>query len=270
MGMISKITTQKRNTERYNLFINGKYAFSVDESVLTRFQLRKGLEIDEEDIHKIQQQDDIRKAINVAVHYLSFRMRSFKEIHDHLKEKEYEEVVIASAMEKIQELGYVNDLEFAIAYSNTQRATTDKGPIRIKQELQEKGVRDSFIQQVIEEYLLDEQVEKAIGIASKIIKKEKKASSLQRKQKVEQSLTRKGYPYSVISIVHEEVSYEGEENEAWEALVHQGQKLHQRYSTKYTGYEYEQRMKQALFRKGFSIQEIERLLTQLKENESTF
>ncbi|WP_010171003.1 RecX family transcriptional regulator [Bacillus coahuilensis] len=139
MGMISKITTQKRNTERYNLFINGKYAFSVDESVLTRFQLRKGLEIDEEDIHKIQQQDDIRKAINAAVHYLSFRMRSFKEIHDHLKEKEYEEVVIASAMEKIQELGYVNDLEFAIAYSNTQRATTDKGPIRIKQELRERG-----------------------------------------------------------------------------------------------------------------------------------
>ncbi|WP_010171001.1 RecX family transcriptional regulator [Bacillus coahuilensis] len=78
---------------------------------------------------------------------------------------------------------------------------------------------------MIEEYLLDEQVEKAIGIASKIVKKEKKASSLQRKQKVEQSLTRKGYPFSVISIVHEEVSYEGEENEAWEALVHQGQKL---------------------------------------------
>ncbi|WP_237705200.1 RecX family transcriptional regulator [Bacillus coahuilensis] len=47
-------------------------------------------------------------------------------------------------------------------------------------------------------------------------------------------------------------------------------KSYQRYSTKYTGYEYEQRMKQALYRKGFSIQEIERLLTQLKENESTF
>ena len=53
MGKITKITKQVKNDERYNLFIDGKYAFSVDEAVLARFQLRKGLDVDELEISEI-------------------------------------------------------------------------------------------------------------------------------------------------------------------------------------------------------------------------
>ena len=57
MPTITKITTQKKRTDRYNIFLDEKYAFSVDEAVLLKFQLQKGKEIDSFVLSQIQFQD---------------------------------------------------------------------------------------------------------------------------------------------------------------------------------------------------------------------
>ncbi len=41
MGIITKITKQVKNDERYNLFIDGKYSFSVDEAVTGKISAEK-------------------------------------------------------------------------------------------------------------------------------------------------------------------------------------------------------------------------------------
>ena len=108
VAVIAKITTQKKNTERFNIFLkNGKgeeeYGFSVDQNVLIKFQLKKGLEIDELAIEELQFADDVKKATNVALNYLSHRMRSKKEIISHLKTKEIEGPIIHEVLHKLEE-----------------------------------------------------------------------------------------------------------------------------------------------------------------------
>ena len=49
MAKISKIEAQKRKG-RYNIYLDGKYAFPVAESVLIQFRLMKGTELDEKQI----------------------------------------------------------------------------------------------------------------------------------------------------------------------------------------------------------------------------
>ena len=75
MPIITKITAQQKCQDRYNIFMDfGKgeeYAFSVDEDVLIKFQLKKGLELDDFSLMEIHYHDDIRKAYNVAIIYLS-------------------------------------------------------------------------------------------------------------------------------------------------------------------------------------------------------
>ncbi len=44
MPNITKITTQKKRKDRYNIFVDEKYAFSVDEEVLLKFHLKKGMD----------------------------------------------------------------------------------------------------------------------------------------------------------------------------------------------------------------------------------
>ncbi|MFK4998265.1 hypothetical protein ACI2OX_15865 [Bacillus sp. N9] len=62
----------KNSPDRYNVFIDEKFAFGVDEDVLIRFQLRKGKELTELEISQIQYEDEIRKALNAAIHFYHF------------------------------------------------------------------------------------------------------------------------------------------------------------------------------------------------------
>jgi regulatory protein len=267
MGVISKITKQVKNAERYNLFIDGKYAFSVDEVVLAKFGLRKGLEVDELEISGMQYEDDVKKASNKAIHFLSYRMRTEKEIRDHLKDDELEEGIIDEVIHKLNDMKYLNDLEFAHAFTGTQINTSDKGPSWIRGELYRKGVDDPYIEEALEAFTFEMQVEKAAVLSEKLLRKYRNDSFMIAKQKIEQNLQRKGYPGAVMKAVWETIDTERDTDEQWDALYHQGQKAHRKLSSKYEGYEYVQKMKQALYRKGFPIERIERLLEVLKEED---
>jgi regulatory protein len=269
MAVITKITTQQKNKDRFNIFMDyGKgeeYAFSVDSDVLVRFHLKKGLDIDELSIQEIQYQDDIRKAYHLAVNYLARRMRSEKEIKDYLTQKEVEEPIINEILHKLASQKYINDEEYAFSYVRTQINTTDKGPDLITMELKERGITEAFIKQAIAEYLKEDQVEKAIKISEKLMKKSTKESQRIVKQKAEQLLLRKGYPFEVIHLALNEADIDKEEDEEMEAIKYQGEKTHRKYS-KYSGFEYEQKMKQALFRKGFSMDLIEEYLREVEKS----
>jgi regulatory protein len=271
VAIITKITTQQKNQDRFNIFMDygkGKgeeFAFSVDSDVLIKFQLKKGMELDDFSFMEIQYQDDIRKAYNKAVHYLARRMRSEKEINDYLVSKEIDEPVINEILHKLTAQKYINDEEFALAYVRTQANTTDKGPNVIKMELKEKGITEGILIQALEEYPLEQQIDKAAKISKKFYDKNTKESLKIQKQKLENLLLRKGYTYEVINIAVNEASIKNEDDEEMAAIRFQGEKIHRKLS-KYSGFEYEQRMKQALYRKGFPIELIEIYISEMEKS----
>ncbi len=194
-------------------------------------------------------------------------MRTEKEIRDHLKEGDLEDAIIQEVILKLKDIKYINDLEFAHAFVGTQMNTSDKGPGWIRGELIKKGVSETYIEEALTPFTVEKQVEKAAKLAEKLLKKYKKDSFIIAKQKIEQNLVRKGYSGSVMKIVWETVETDRDKDEQWEAVYHQGLKAHKRLSSKFEGYEYNQKMKQTLYRKGFSLENIERLLEELRENE---
>jgi regulatory protein len=268
MAIITKITTQKKNTDRFNVFMDyGKgeeFAFSVDSDVLIKFQLKKGMELDDFSFLEIQYQDDIRKAYNQAINYLARRMRSEREIRDYLSKKETDEPVIDEVIHKLTAQRYINDEEFALAYVRTQANTTDKGPDVIKLELKEKGIAEGFWIQALGEFPLEQQIEKAVKISVKFLQKSGKESLKIQKQKLEHMLLRKGYSFEVIHIALDETEVDKADDEEMEAIRFQGEKADRKFSH-YSGFEYKQKMKQTLYRKGFSMELIEKFLTE-KEN----
>jgi regulatory protein len=271
VAIITKITTQQKNQDRFNIFMDygkGKgeeFAFSVDSDVLIKFQLRKGMELDDFSFMEIQYQDDIRKAYNKAVYYLARRMRSEKEIYDYLISKEIDEPVINEILHKLSAQKYINDEEFALAYVRTQANTTDKGPNAIKMELKEKGITEGTLVQALAEYPLEQQIDKAAKISKKFYDKNTKESLKIQKQKLENLLLRKGYSYEVINIAVNEASIKNEDDEEMAAIRFQGEKAHRKF-IKYSGFEYEQKMKQALYRKGFPIELIEIYLSEIEKS----
>ena len=190
-------------------------------------------------------------------------MRTKQEIED-FYEKEVGQAIISEVVSKLLHDRYINDKEYAVLYTRTQSNVNRKGPTVIKRELLNKGVQDLIIMHSLQEYPKEKQIENALFL----IEKKKilsKAFFLQMKLKLDEMLVRKGYSREVIQICLEELKDERDDEKQQEALHYHGNKYYEKYK-KYDGWTFENKMKQALYRKGFSIDEIE-IFLQMKREE---
>lgn len=266
MSIITKITQQKNDSERYNIFVDEKYAFSVHESVLIKYNLKKGMLLDEWVTEEIAYEDEIEKAFHRALHYLSFRMRSEREVEKKLKEVGFGEAVIKEAIMKLRRLNFLDDEAFSEAFMRTQKNASSKGPRAIQQALQQKGIAKDVQQEVLEMYSEKEQFTIAQQLAQKVVNANENQPPLQVKQKIQNQLLRRGFHFSLIQQVIDSITIE-RDDEQWSSIAWQiGEKAWVRYARKYAGYELRNRVKQAMYQKGIPMDEIDRFI-QLKEEE---
>ncbi|WP_332691478.1 recombination regulator RecX [Halalkalibacter lacteus] len=265
MAVIAKIEIQKRNKGRYNIFLSKgqktEYALSVDEDLLLKYGLTKGLEIDEDQLIKLIDEDEKKKAYNLAIHYLSYRPRSILEMRQYLEKKEKEPRHIDQVLDHLVNQRLLNDEEFASAYIRSKRLTLMKGPLKLKQELKQKGVNDSIIDKALQSYSVLEQIDQlAKWLEKQQTKRSNKLSINAFKDKLSTQLLAKGFSHQVIVEAFKLIDFQSEQIEEWEAICFQGEKIRRKYENKYTGWEYWQRVKQNLYRKGFSMELIDRYI----------
>jgi regulatory protein len=166
---ITRIQAQKKNPRRRSVFIDGKFAFGVDEEVVSRLGLEKGEDLTERRIKEILNRKVENEAKNSALRFLSFRRRTEKEIRDKLRRKGFDNKSIGRTIDKLKEYDLVNDSEFATAWVKERLAYKPRGKKLLAQELWKKGIRKDIIDQVTEELCQDEEksaaelVEKAKG-----------------------------------------------------------------------------------------------------------
>src|SRR5699024_5500369 len=104
---ITKIETQKRKG-RYNVYLDGEYAFPVGEGVLIRHALYKGMEISKELQQQLETEDVYSKAYSRALDYLSHQLRSEKEIRDDLRKHEFPFEAVEKVLAQLKEMNYVD------------------------------------------------------------------------------------------------------------------------------------------------------------------
>lgn len=257
MPVITRIGRQKNNNERYNLYLDEKYAFSLDEAVLIKYQLSKGKVIEEFTLDEIVFDDEVRKAFNKAINFLSYRMRSEYEVKQKLLQNEYGEAVILEAIRKLYEYGFLNDESFTKALVETQKKNSKKGPTAIRQELKKKGIDKDLQEKVLGNYSEEEQVDIARTLAEKIINQNQDKTPRQIKQKVQDTLQRKGYNFSIITQALSTFELEKNEEEWIDIIATQGDKIWRKHSTKYKGNDLRRRIKTALYQKGFPAEQID-------------
>lgn len=171
MAVITKIEVQKRSKERFNIYIDKgqgeEYGFSVNQSILMKHGLQKGLEIDEVALGNILYNEEVQKAYLQAISYLSYQMRTKQEIEDFLRKKEVGQAIISEVISKLLHDRYINDKEYAISYVRTQSNVNQKGPTVIRRGLLSKGVQDLIITHSLQEYPKEKQIENALFLIEK-------------------------------------------------------------------------------------------------------
>src|SRR5699024_11711286 len=81
------------------------------------------------------------RAYTSALKYISYKLRSVKELETHLSEY-YEQKLVRQTVYRLQDEGYLNDKAYAEAFRNTVFNTSDKGPMHLVRELKKQGIRD--------------------------------------------------------------------------------------------------------------------------------
>ena len=84
---ITDIKQAVKNPNRANIFVNGKYRFSLDIFQLTQLNVKIGAKFSEDEILNLEQQSEFGKLYALGLNYCLMRPHSEKEIRDYLWKK---------------------------------------------------------------------------------------------------------------------------------------------------------------------------------------
>lgn len=133
-----------------------------------------------------------------ALKYLSYRNRSFKEIFEYLKKKEYTEEEIQQTLKKLKDLAFIDDDNFAQQWASS-RQRKGKSKMLISMELAQKGISRNQTQNVLEDLKSD--IETAFEYIQKRLRQFERFSPEEKNKKITNRLKMRGYGWDTISKV---------------------------------------------------------------------
>lgn len=214
-GVITKVEQQRRSRQRYNLYIDEKFAFSVHEDLLVKHRLLKGEVVDASQLQQILYEEEVNKAYLDAIRLLSSRLRSEHEMLTRLKQKGYSPEISQVTVERLRKEGYLNDSLFAEQLTKQRMESQKKGSRWIKQELQQKGINKEQIFEAMEQVNEETEYKMAYSLAMKRYGSELEKDASKARRKIAGFLQRRGYPNSVVGKVLSRLPGNAQGEEEW-------------------------------------------------------
>ncbi len=151
---ITQVEPQKKNPKRFNIYLDGQFAFGADEDTIVAERLIVGKDIPPENLEKLLFEVEVGKLVEKVYGQLNVRLRSEKEIRDFLKrlsfkrkikdQEEISEIALESLIEKLKTKDLINDERFTREWIEAR--SKKKGINAIKMELYQKGIDREIIE----------------------------------------------------------------------------------------------------------------------------
>lgn len=198
---ITALKVQLRDKDRVNVFVDGKYSFSLDITQVAELGIKTGAEYTVEELAELENESQFGKLYTRSLEYVLIRPRSQRELRDYLYRKTRDTRTKMGTIKKgvspeltervfnrLLEKGYLDDEKFArfwVENRNTRKGTSLR---KLQSELMAKGVERSIIERALQDTDRSDTDE-----LQKIILK--KASRYSDEQKLMAYLVRQGFSY---------------------------------------------------------------------------
>lgn len=204
MSIITKIEAQKRSKDRVNIYVDEEYFMAVYAELVYTHSLKKGMEIDKESLESLLHDEMYMKAKNKALSILSKSDQSEKKLREKLL-NDYDENIVEEVIEFLKGYKLIDDNLLAEKIVHDNMNLSKFGKNKIKQNLYNKGIAASDIQDAISQIDPDEEYENAKYLAEKRLKRLKGEDKNKINQKIYQHLAYKGFSYDIIKRVLREL-----------------------------------------------------------------
>lgn len=194
-GTITSISVQKKNKERYSIFVDDGFLTGITEETLLKFNLAKGDTITPSLFRKLQRQEGRFVVKSYMMKLLSRRDHARKELFTKAIRKDYAKDVIEDVLDELQQKGYLNEAKFAEKFASDKSRLNKWGPEKIKSHLFKKDISNEMAEQSIQKAF--ENVNLKQRFLDLVLKRKrrflKEEDVYKRKKKVVDHLARKGY-----------------------------------------------------------------------------
>ena len=150
MSKVTALRIRKGRKKRVNVFLDNRFAFSLEAEVVIREGLQVGQELSANQIKALAKSDHFHSCLNAATHFLGYRPRSEFEVRERLQRRGFDDNTVEGVIAKLKEQGLVDDVAFAQFWKENRDSFSPRSQWLTKLELRQKGVTDDIIDQVIE------------------------------------------------------------------------------------------------------------------------
>ena len=205
-GDVLKITDLKqglKNPERVNVYVNSKFAFSLDVSQVVELGVKVGRVIDKDELEQFKSASEFGKLYQRALEWTLLRPRSERELSDYLRKKVYEKGLgqgfIEDVICRLKDNGYVDDRRFSEYYVENRFVKKGISRKRLRMELMKKGICAAVVDEVLNGRNDEDEIRKIVA------KKRGKYDN----EKLMAYLCRQGFSYELVrEIVSKELGDE--------------------------------------------------------------
>lgn len=190
---ITDIRQAVKNENRVNIFVNGKYSFSLDISQVVDLHIKNGMTLCAEQLEEYKKASEFGKLYQRTLEWTLTRLHSEREVRDYLRKKllqksrghfatneervsearpvttgeservreslqEFSNEIISRLLSK----GYIDDAKFAAYYAENRFVKKGISKKRLRMELMKKGVASSIIDEVLDARNDEEEIKKMI------------------------------------------------------------------------------------------------------------
>ena len=239
---------EKKKNGMYQVFFDNDNNIDISEEIILKYNLLLKKDIDNSLIDKMLDENKIYIAYNLAIKYISIKMRSRKEIREYLSKKNIDYDSINEVIKILEKEKYLDDDSYAKAFVNDKMVLSNDGPNKIRSKLIELGINSNSINIALELFDYDLQKEKVTKMAKKLVEVNRNKSAALLKNKIITYLVNLGYDKSVINSVLSTVEIKNDKDIAKKEY----EKIYNKLSRKYSGSDLEFRVKQKMYALGFN------------------
>ena len=249
--VIKKIRINKKNVSI--TFTDGD-RLSISQEAYVSSYLYVGKEVSKKELAQLDRITSVKKLSEYALsllmkkHYTEWKMR------EKLYAKEATKQDVDYIIQRLKSIDLIDDkvyIEDYLGYAEEK----GYGKNKIKQELLKKGIFAEDIEKI--RFNESEEKKKALALLPALEKKYAKYSYEQKKQHIYGALLSRGFSSEVASSCLNNVSKMNEKDEQ-EKIKVDYQKIYQKYKSKYEGRELNDKVFQALRRKGYRVSDIKK------------
>ena len=206
MPTITKITEQKRTPNRRNIFLDGKFAFGCNLTVIARFRLHPGLQLSGEQVREIEFGEVKQECFDAAITFLQLRLHSRAELYRKLARREWGDAVIDIVLEDLARMGYIDDERFARTRALSAAQHKHHGRRRAFIDLIRSGVKGDVADRALSEVYTDaDTLALARQVAERHAARLRGLDPMVARRRLAGLLQRRGFDYDDVRPVIDEV-----------------------------------------------------------------